>query len=137
MKKLLLLVMVIGAALSIQAQSAVTMPLAVGDTIVNTGTSAKVIGITGGFSGVAVQVDLTKISGTGAGTVQLQGSNTNTATSFVNIGSAFTITNIAAQTAMFYVAAPLPRYIKVLSTGSGTESVVQTITYRLPKYQNN
>ncbi|MDP4151189.1 MAG: hypothetical protein Q8943_17415 [Bacteroidota bacterium] len=109
------------------------MPLAAGDTIVNTGTSAKTITCTYGIAGIAVEVLLTKISGTGAGTVQLQGSNDNV--NFTNLGSAFTITNVATQSTMFYVTAPVPQYLKVLATGSGTESVVQTVIHRMSRYQ--
>lgn len=137
MKKILFLLLVSFSFLLSNAQSgtgsAVKMPLVQGDTVVNTGTASKVITISGGYSGAAVQVKLVLLSGTGAGTVGLYGSNDNT--NFTQIGSNFTITNVATQSTMFYVAAPLPNYLKVLVTGSGTESIVQTVYYRIPKYQ--
>lgn len=134
MKKFLfLLVMMIGF-ITANAQHATIMPLAVGDTIVNTGTASKVFTATAGYSGVVVQVNLSKISGTGAGTVQMQGSLDGT--NYTDIGSAFTITNVATQAAYFNITGPLPVYIKVLSTGSGTESVVQKVYYVLRKYSN-
>jgi hypothetical protein len=137
MKKLIFLLIVSFGFLASQAQngvgSAYKMPLVQGDTVVNTGTSAKVIQITGGYSGAAIQVKLSLLSGTGAGTVGIYGSNDNS--NFTQIGANYTITNTATQATMFYVVAPLPNYIKVLVTGSGTESIVQTVYYRIPKYQ--
>jgi hypothetical protein len=133
MKKLIFLfALVVSLTISANAQRAFTMPLAAGDTIVNTGTSSKVILLTAPYQGIAVQVILTKLSGTGAGTVQLQGCNDGV--NYTNIGSAFTITNVTTQSTMFYVTGPVPVYLKVLATGSGTESVVQTVNYVLRKY---
>jgi hypothetical protein len=133
MKKIFLIAFLVSLAAFSQAQNGANLPLAAGDTITNTGTSSKVITLTGGYSGAAVQVILTKLSGTGAGTVQLQGCNDGT--NYVNLGSAFTITNVTTQSTMFYVTAPVPKYLKVLATGSGTESVVQTVNWVGRKYQ--
>jgi hypothetical protein len=132
MKKILFLFALVVMITTTKAQSVVTLPLAAGDTIVNTGTATKVFTASAGYSGVIVQVNLTKISGTGAGTVQMQGSLDGV--TYTNVGSAFTITNVTTQAAYFSIAGPLPYYIKVLSTGSGTESVKQTIKYVLRKY---
>lgn len=134
MKRLLFLVAFLaGLASATHAQRAVTIPLAAGDTIVNTGTASKVLNITYGSNGAVIEVTLTKISGTGAGTIQMQGSNLGV--TYTNIGSAYTITNTFPQSSTFFIANPVPAYLKVLSTGSGTESVVQSITYRLPRFQ--
>jgi hypothetical protein len=133
MKKILFVLIALIGFTAVNAQRATVMPLAVGDTIANTGTASKIITITGGYSGAAIQVVLTKISGTGAGTVKLMGSNDNT--NFTQIGSSFTITDVASQNTVFYVSAPLPVYVKVLATGSGTESVLQSVSYVLRKYQ--
>src|SRR5690242_14389872 len=108
-----LLVLVIG--ITTQAQRAVTLPLAAGDTIVNTGTASKVFTLTAGYDGVIVQVNLTKISGTGAGTTSLYGSLDGV--NYTKLGSDYTITNTATQAAWFSVTAPVPVYLKVLSTG--------------------
>lgn len=134
MKKLLSLVLVLGVMTSCLAQDAVQLPLALGDTIVNTGTSSKVLTVTSGPSGVYMQAIFNKISGTGAGTAQLQGSLDGV--NYVNIGSAYTITNVTTQTTTFSIAAPVPKYLKVLNTGSGTESVQVRYWYRAPKYQS-
>jgi hypothetical protein len=135
MKKFLFLVVacLAGFVSRTLAQEVVTIPLTAGDTITNTGTSSKIIKSTTGAAGLVVQVVLTKLSGTGAGTVQLQQSLDGT--NYVNLGSAFTITNVTTQSTVFSVASPVPKFIKVLATGSGTESVVQTVLYRAPRYQ--
>lgn len=135
MKNFLFLVSLLaGMASASQAQQVVALPLTAGDTIVNTGTASKVISITTGQSGIAVQAIFTKISGaTIAGTAVLAGCNDGV--TYTAIGSSFTLTNVASQSTMFYVAAPLPKFMRVQTTGSGTESVVQTVIYRLPRYQ--
>lgn len=116
-----------------QAQRAILMPLVAGDTIVNTGTVTKLLpALTAGYSGVSIQANLAKISGTGAGTAQLQISLDGT--NFVNSGSAFTITNVAAQSASFTISSPVPVYAQILFTGSGTESVQVRIYYVARKY---
>ena len=134
MKKFLFLIAITFFACASHAQVATKLPLIAGYTIVNTGTSSRTFSATAGYSGVVIQVNLNKLSGTGAGTVQIQGSLDNV--NFANIGSAFTITNVTTQAAYFNIVGPLPVYLKVLSTGSGTESVVQTVYYVLRKFNN-
>lgn len=137
MKKFILLCVfaLLGIAAHAQKGSPVKLPLAIGDTIKNTGTVSKFITLSGGYNGTSVQVVLSKISGTGAGTVQLQGSLDGV--NYVNLGSAFTITDVATQSQVFYVTNPLPGKIKVLCTGSGTENVLVSVWYRTPVFQNN
>jgi hypothetical protein len=137
MKKyiLLLIMLVIGLSTYAQKGAAVKLPLAVGDTIADGGTVSKYIPITGGYNGTSIQVVLTKLSGTGAGTVQLQ--NTLDGTNYVNIGSAYTITNTTTQSQIFYLTSPLAGKIKILCTGSGTESVKVAVWYRTPIFQAN
>lgn len=133
MKKLFALVLVvIGLSLTSQAQQVTLMPLAAGDTVVNAGTAAKVINATAGYQGIAIQAKATEISGTSAGTIQIQGSLDGS--NYTNIGSAYTVTDVASQSTMFYVTGPLPRYIKVLQTGSGTMSSVLTVRYVFRKH---
>jgi hypothetical protein len=135
MKKILsILLVALSVSFASHAQFATTMPTIAGDTIIDAGTSSRVISATGGYSGASIQVVLTKVSGTGAGTVKLMGSNDNT--NFTQIGSSFTITDVASQNTVFYVAAPLPVYLKVLATGTGTEHVAQVIKYVFRKYQS-
>lgn len=130
MKKIIAIAaLFMGFAFNSTAQSSVRFPLIAGDTIVNTGTVSKIFSTTGKISGVAVQVVLTKVSGTGAGTVQLQGSLDGT--NYKIIGSASTITDVASQNFTFFITSPCPQYFKVLYTGSGTEVVATKTYYRL------
>jgi hypothetical protein len=134
MKKLLFLSLIAVFACSWSfAQFSTQMPLIAGDTIVNTGTVTKTVRVTTAPSGIILQTNLTRISGTGAGTAQLQISLDNV--NYVNSGSAFTITNVAAQSTTFSIAAPVPEYCRILFTGSGTESVQVRVWYRSTKYQ--
>lgn len=133
MKKFFVLAALVLAGFASQAQVSTLMPLVAGDTIVNTGTVTKTIRVTTGPSGIFIHCTLTKISGTGAGTAQLQLSLDGT--NFVNSGSAYTITNTATQVAQFSLTAPIPEYVRILFTGSGTESVQVRTYYRAPKYQ--
>jgi hypothetical protein len=137
MKKYLLILVcsLIGLSAFAQKGTAVKLPLAVGDTLTDAGTVTKYINVTGGYNGVAIQVVLTKLSGTGAGTVQLQSSLDGV--NYVNLGSAYTITNTATQSQVFYVTSPVANKIKVLCTGSGTESVKVAVWYRTPTFQSN
>lgn len=121
------------AVASTYAQSAVQiLPLA-GSTLVNTGTVPHKVTVTSGISGLILQAVITKNSGTGAGTAQLQISNDGV--NFVNSGSAFTITDVATQSTTFSVAAPVPQYVQILYTGAGTENLTIKTYYRAPKYQ--
>lgn len=136
MKKIMFLLVMIAGLLSfteLKAQRATTIPLAAGDTVVNTGTSQKVITLTGGYSGIAVTAIATEISGTSAGTIAIYGSPDGT--NYDIIGSAYTVTDVASQSKTFYVQAPVPVYLKVLQTGSGTMQSVLTVKYVLRKYQ--
>lgn len=114
------------------AQRATTISLAAGDTVVNTGTASKVITMTGGYSGIAVTAIATEISGTSGGTIAVYGSPDGT--NYDIIGSAYTVTDVATQSKTFYVTAPVPVYLKVLQTGTGTMSSVLTVKYVLRKY---
>lgn len=130
MKLLISILFTVCLGLTTMAQRAVTMPLAAGDTAVDAGTSNKVLPLlTKGYAGVAIQLTLTRNSGTGAGTAALQGSNDGT--NYTTIGTAYTITNVASQTTMFYVAEPVPVYLRVRISGGTTMNVTQTIKYVL------
>lgn len=116
-----------------QAQRASLLPLVAGDTIVNTGTVTKTFpALTTSYAGLMAQINLTKISGTGAGTAQLQISLDNV--NWINSGSAFTITNVASQSSTFSLTYPIPVYARILFTGSGTESVQVVVFYVLRRF---
>lgn len=134
MKKIfLLMLLAVSVAFASQAQRASTMALAAGDTVVNTGTAAKVLTLTGGYAGIAVTAIATEISGISAGTIKIQGSPDGT--NYDDIGTAYTVTDVSTQSKTFYITSPVPVYLKVLQTGSGTMSSVLTVKYVLRKYQ--
>lgn len=135
MKKLIFLFafLSIGLASFAQKGAAVRLPILTGDTIVNTGTTSKVIKFTGGYIGSVIQIDVALVSGTGAGTLTLSGSLDGVI--YKTIGSAYTITNTASQAAQFTVTGPLPTFIKVAGAGSGTEVAALTYWYNTPIYQ--
>ena len=126
--------LLIGLATYAQKGSAVQLPIKTGDTIVNAGSTSKVIKFTGGYNGAVIQVNASLVSGTGAGTLTLLGSLDGV--NYKTIGSAYTITNTASQSAQFTVTAPLPTYLKIAGAGSGTEVVALTFWYNDPIYQN-
>ncbi len=115
-----------------QTASGTTLPLVAGDTVANAGTVTKTIRVTAGYEGAALQVVLTRLTGTAAGTAQVYGSVDGT--NYATIGSAFTLTNVASQTSIFYVTAPLPVYLRIVTTGSGTQSTVQRVSYVLRRH---
>lgn len=132
-KKFGFLLLVIGLSLNSNAQTAKTLALAAGDTAVNTGTSTKALPvITAGYAGAAIQVTLTRNSGTAGGSLVIQGSNDGT--NYYTISSSVTPTNSASQAIVFQVAEPLPVYLRTLLTGTGTMNVTQTVKYVYRKH---
>lgn len=126
-----MLALVIG--ITTQAQRATLMPLVAGDTVVNTATVNKSITVTAGYAAAGVQIVLTKISGTVAGTTKLQGSLNGT--NWEDIGSAFTHTDVASQAKLFTVTSGMPyAYLRTTSTGSGTMSAQIRIYYVLRRH---
>jgi hypothetical protein len=134
MKKLMLLIaVVVGLASTAMAQRATLLPLSAGDTVVNTATVNKSFTVTAGYSAAGVQIVLTKISGTVAGTTKLQGSLNGT--NWEDIGSAFTHTDVASQAKLFTVTGGVPyTYLRTTSTGSGTMSAQIRVYYVLRKH---
>jgi hypothetical protein len=134
MKKFIsLLLLVVGIAMTTEAQRATLMPLIAGDTVVNTATVNKSFTVTAGYSAAGVQIVLTKISGTVAGTTKLQGSLNGT--NWEDIGSAFTHTDVASQAKLFTVTGGMPyTYLRTTSVGSGTMSAQIRIYYVLRKH---
>ena len=135
MKKLILIV-VIGFLFVTQsfAQSATTIPLAVGDTVVNSGTASKTISSTGGYAGVVITPIITKQSGTIAGTVILYESIDGT--NYKSTGDTLTLGNTADNRTSWHKTSPLNVYYKITSAGSGTMAGLFTVKYVFRKYQN-
>jgi hypothetical protein len=97
-----------------------------GDTITNTGTDYVSLTLNGWYQTVSIQVRCTKLSGTIAGTVTLQGSNDGT--NFVTVNTAYTqgvsstltCTNQTTNTKVFVVIGAPYKYYRLSWTGSGT-----------------
>jgi hypothetical protein len=132
MKKILFLVTVcILATVTTFAQRSIQMPKIAGDTVVDAGSvTQKSFSVTGSYSAAAVQIVLTKISGTVAGTTKIQGSLNGT--NWEDIGTAFTNTDVASQAKLFTITGGVPyTSIRVNSTGSGTMKALLTVYYVL------
>jgi hypothetical protein len=94
------------------------------DTVTNTGTKYMTSGaIAGRLSAMTVQVDLTELSGTTAGTITLQYSLDGVTYFTLAADSTYTATDVASQTFGWFVKSPaLFKYVRVKYTGSGTMS---------------
>jgi hypothetical protein len=114
------------ASVNVQAQATVYTMTHSGDTVTNTGTKTVDLEVKNFYQTVSLQLKITKISGTVAGTVTLQGSedgsNYVTIDSGVTATSAetFTATNVATQTTIFIVNGSPYRHYRMSYTGSGT-----------------
>lgn len=138
MKKFIsILLVAIGTffAINVNAQAPTLMPLIAGDTVVNTATVNKVFTASAGYRDIGVQAVITKISGTAGGTATFQGSLDNT--NWENIGSAYTITDVASQAKAFTQTGNPYHYYRVKFTGTGTMSVQVRVYYVLRKTSIN
>lgn len=119
------------------AQNATLLPLAAGDTVVNTATVNKAVTlVTAGYSATGVQYILNKISGTVAGTCKFQGSLNGT--EWEDIGSAYTNTDIAKNSKVFTISNGVPyTYLRLQVVGSGTMSGQIRVYYVNKKYTTN
>jgi hypothetical protein len=97
---------------------------AVTDTITNAVTKYQ-IGVIGGYNEIiTVQPTFVKISGTAAATVKLQGSVDGT--SYNDIGSSYTVTDVASQSTAFIVTPSSYQYYRLSIVPTGTQSVKVT-----------
>jgi hypothetical protein len=94
------------------------------DTATNTGTTYLQISLTKFWHKAEIQAVVTKVSGTAAGTVTVQGSidGTNYVTVDANYisSSTMTVTNVATSTKMFTITSSPYLYYRLSYTGSGT-----------------
>ena len=90
------------------------------DTVTNTATKYLVSGAIKGAKTVTVSFTATEISGTTGGTATLQGSLDGS--HWYTIGSAYTLTDVAAQTTSFKITDFGDLYLRVAVTGTGTMS---------------
>lgn len=126
MKKVLFLILAVSvASISAWSQTSLTSaayPANTLDTVTNAASKQLVSGaLYKAQDVVIVQFLAEKISGTVGGTATLQGSVDGV--SWYNIGSAFTLTDVATQTTHFKVTDAGEVYFRVQVTGTGTMSV--------------
>ena len=122
-----------------KAQNATLISLAAGDTLSQSASSdtvSKVIRVTGPVSSFAIQVNQTKLSGTGSGKAYLYGSLDGTNYVLTDSSSAFTdqTTNVAQ-----FSTTPAPfTYYKVqarpMGAATGTQSAIVRVYFVIRKY---
>lgn len=118
---------------SAQKGVAVALPLAAGDTAVNTTPITRSMPtFSGGYSALQIQVTFASNSGTLAGTLKLMGSLDGV--NYTQVDSSRTVNTTLVAPIFNEPGAPL-NYYKVTFTGTGTQSSTWTIRYRDPVYQ--
>ena len=96
------------------------------DTTTNTATSYVGLGVQNWYNTITIQSVVTKISGTVAGTVTLQGSIDGT--NYVTVNSSYadvtsySPTDVATSSKLFVVTGSPYRYYRLSYTGTGTMS---------------
>lgn len=125
MKKLfLLLALVVGLAVTSNAQVPKQMAVAVGDTLVNTDTLYKSFTISAGYAVVGVQIVVTKISGTVAGNVIIQ--KTMDGSNWQNVDT-LALSNVATNSGIYEYQAPAAGKMRVQFISAGTQSYTPRI----------
>jgi hypothetical protein len=142
MKQFLFIIALMVGITTANAQSVVLMPLVAGDTLTNTDTVDKYLPqLSGGYSGVAIEVRATRVSGTAAGKYYLYESLVSTpagASSAVTLPAwgfpvdSLVVINQGTNTKVFHLPAPASNFYRIMYTGSGT-SVQATRTRYVPK----
>ena len=122
MKKLLFLLVAMIAMITVDAQKAV-FTMTGSDTIVNTASVSVSQTYSSEYGNVAFQAVVTKVSGTVAGTVLLQGSLDGT--NYVDISTdTLSLTDVATQSKLWSVDANPYKYYRLKGTGSGTMAAI-------------
>lgn len=139
MKKFLFILFVLSLSVAMNAQNATLMPLAAGDTLAQSASSdtvTKVIRATAGYSAIGIQVNMTKLSGTGSGKAYLEGSLDGTNYVLTDSSSAFT--DITTNVAQFSkTSAPWTYYrvrVRPMGAATGTQSSIVRVYYVLRKH---
>ncbi len=137
MKKFLLIaISLLFIALGVNAQTSTMTGSA--DTVVNTGTKACSLKVVNTYKQISIQAVVTKISGTVAGTVTLQG--TVDGTNWVTVDTAALVTDGAAtnttgaQSKVWIINNAPYLWFRLSYTGSGTMSA-SLKGYLLPRQQ--
>lgn len=102
------------------------------DTVTNAGAKTQSLTLSGYWTFVTIQVDVTKISGTVGGSIVLQG-NDGVGTKYVTIGSAVTPTDATASYVFSVAPSNFAKY-RVVYTGASTmaASVLTSALYGNP-----
>lgn len=131
MKKLLFILIVslatMFAAQETKAQGVQKLPTVSADTLVNADTVTKVIRITGNFQAIAIQPIITRLSGTAAGSVVLEGSVDGV--NYVSLGDTLSVTNQVTNTAVWSKGYAIYPYYRIRAISSGTVSQVLNVWY--------
>lgn len=94
------------------------------DTATNTGTTYVQAQVKNWYESVSIQAVVTKLSGTAAGTVTVQGSNDGT--NYVTVNSSYitsstlSVSNVTTNTKVFILTGSPYNYYRLSYTGSGT-----------------
>lgn len=115
-----------------KAQQATLFPLLAGDSISTSNsldTVSKTIGVTAGYSSLAIQVVTTKISGTVAGKAYLYSSMDGS--NYVLTDSSAAFANQTTNTALFSKTAPPYRYYQVQVRTQGVDGSTQVNRVRV------
>lgn len=144
MKKFILILVLgllafIAPTVESKAQNATLISLAAGDTLSQSSSSdtvSKVIRVTSPASAIGIQVNQTKLSGTGSGKVYLYGSLDGTNYVLTDSSSAFTdvTTNVAQFTK---TSAPFTYYkvqARPMGAATGTQSAIVRIYYVIRRF---
>lgn len=128
MKKFLsIFILVAGLVMGANAQRASVFPLISADSLTNADTVTKILPATAGYAGVIINPVVTKVSGTGAGSVVLYQSLDGT--NYSSTGDTLSLTDVAAQQAFWVKTSPLPVYYKVVGISSGTVVEILRVYY--------
>ena len=134
MKRFLSILALFALSYTVQAQTPSVTPItytAVGqalssvghaatDTVTNTTVKYQYAIANGSNIHITFQSLFTKVSGTAAGSIALQGSLDGT--NYSTLGSAYTITDVSSQVATFTVIPSTYIYYRIVVTPSGTQS---------------
>lgn len=127
MKKFILILIVF---IGITASSNAQMIMSGSDTIFNGAVVSVTQDISKAYDVVSFQAVVTKLTGTVAGTVMLEGSNDGT--NYLSISDTLTLTDVTTNTKLWTVDKAPYKYYRLKGTGSGTMSAIIS-GYCVPK----
>ena len=107
-----------GAALLVSVQNATTS-----DTLVDATTDIQAKPVSGAWKKVVLQTNLTKLSGTGAGTISVEVSLDGTNYKAHPVASSATVANSASQVFVWELDNFAYTHVRLKYVGSGTQSM--------------